>query len=287
MFGLKLLTKLVGVASAGVVALSASAHAADAPEKWLPTPSFDDRFMPLVSGWYIRGDIGYRKTNIGSVSTPMSQPSGTTSLDNALTGLGLAGPGIPSFAPQVLDVMFGTAADPNPAGSPWSIKNGPTFGLGAGYKYKWFRTDVTVDYATPSRIEGGTGIGNRFYSNKIDALTILGNLYLDLGEWGGFTPYIGAGVGASKVALRDVTYDAAMFPITLPGQQPAQWNFSWAAMGGVSYKITQNMLIDVGYRYLSLGDAVHGFKPPLDMVRLDFKNLTAHEVRIGLRYELD
>lgn len=277
----RLKLQLHGIAWACVIAMTAGAHAAD-PAEVLPAPTFEERFVPLVSGWYVRGDIGYRKTDIGSVSTPLSQPSGMSSLDSTLNGMN-----IPTFGPAVIGVILGSPGDPNPAGTPWSIKDGPTFGLGAGYKYKWFRTDVTADFATASRIEGGSGIANGFYSNKIDALTILANVYLDLGEWSGFTPYVGAGIGGSKLSVREFTYSPVMFPVAMPPQETSKWNFSWAVTGGVAFRFAPNLLLDIGYRYVKLGDAVHGFKPPLGMVRLDFKDLTAQEVRIGLRYELD
>ena len=49
-----------------------------------------------------------------------------------------------------------------------------------------------------------------------------------------------------------------------------------------SYDITHNGALDVGYRYLNLGDAVA--KDPDYDGRIKYKDIAAHEVRVGLRY---
>ena len=59
---------------------------------------------------------------------------------------------------------------------------------------------MTVDYGKRSEFSGNTATTLGFYSAQLDAFTILGNVYLDLGNWGGFTPYIGAGAGALVLA---------------------------------------------------------------------------------------
>ena len=53
---------------------------------------------------------------------------------------------------------------------------------------------------------------------------------------------------------------------------------SWAAMAGVSYQITPSIAIDLGYRYLSLGDAMGGTSRRPNRVTT-FKNLSANEFR--------
>ena len=68
----------------------------------------------------------------------------------------------------------------------------------------------------------------------------------------------------------------------------ANWNFSWAAMGGVSYQFSPNLLLDVGYRYLKLGERSSGTVPPTYTTRVTyFRDMSAQEIRIGLRWMLD
>jgi opacity protein-like surface antigen len=47
----------------------------------------------------------------------------------------------------------------------------------------------------------------------------------------------------------------------------------------VSYDLSPELKIDVSYRYTDLGSAVSGGSVPLDV-----DNLTANEIKIGLRY---
>ena len=108
----------------------------------------------------------------------------------------------------------------------------------------------------------------------------MGNAYADLGSWGGFTPYVGAGIGGANVIVRDYVSNPPQLRFTPTVQR---WNLAWAAMAGVSYDITYNMKIDVGYRHVNMGDAVGG---PADN-RLTVKKLTGDEIRIGLRYLID
>jgi opacity protein-like surface antigen len=48
---------------------------------------------------------------------------------------------------------------------------------------------------------------------------------------------------------------------------------------GVRYDLSPELKIDVGYRYTDLGSAISGGSVPLDV-----DDLTANEIKIGLRY---
>jgi opacity protein-like surface antigen len=38
----------------------------------------------------------------------------------------------------------------------------------------------------------------------------------------------------------------------------SRWNFAWALMAGLSFDVTQNLKLDLGYRYLDLGKVTSG-----------------------------
>jgi opacity protein-like surface antigen len=231
-------SRILIAAVAAAVVSTAPAGAADMPDSWMPDlkPS---PYAELVSGWYFRGDFGYRWNSFGSVDAPTAVTS--PSFDNA-----------------------------------WTI------GGGGGYKYHWFRTDVTVDYAQRADFRVNTTAPENFYSSRIDALTMLWNVYLDMGTWAGFTPYVGAGIGASY--LRTAQFTSQTWQGTRDGRN---WDLSWAVTGGVAFQISRNLLLDVNYRYLSLGDAVTETIPPPQTSRVTYRDLSAQEVRIGLRLLLD
>jgi opacity protein-like surface antigen len=160
---IKLRAAILGIL--GAIALTTVARAADMPSLPLPpAPDYDKspRFRELLSGWYLRGDFGYRWNKIGSIDAPST----------------------------VTDHTYG---------------NGLGLTLGWGFKYQWFRTDLTIDYGVPTTVRATTSaaVAQPQYSTKLSAITALANVYFDLGTWGGFTTYVGARAGASY--LRSVT----------------------------------------------------------------------------------
>jgi len=238
---------------AGIVAAFASvasAHAADPPGSWRPQPQPDGPppFRQLMSGWYLRGDIGYR-WNGGGVSTN------------------------------------------NVTSESYSTSYGGTVGF--GWKYQWFRADLTYDRSGPTRVNIVTTAPTNQpqFTSKISSEAVLANAYIDLGTWSNFTPYVGAGAGVAR--LKSVNYvdttDSPTSPnnatgVTSPGT--AQ-NFAWAAMAGVSYQLSTSWVIDVGYRYLSMGSVPSSEGAGTRTNAIVLKNLTTSEARIGFRYLFD
>jgi opacity protein-like surface antigen len=223
---------------------SAAAHAADPPRSWPVYERPAPRYVEMVSGWYVRGDFGYRFNEMQSVE---------------------GGRPVTSFNyPDSLGVT-----------------------AGGGYKYQWFRFDATVDYAprVTARATTTTAASQPQYTTKVDALSLLANFYIDMGTWYGFTPYVGAGAGVTYLRSRDYQDTQILVNQTTAG---GRTNFSWAAMAGVSYQIDARWLVDVGYRYLSMGDlptSTGSANNPLD--HTTWKRLSAQEIRIGLRFLLD
>jgi opacity protein-like surface antigen len=153
-------------------------------------------------------------------------------------------------------------------------------GIGAGYKGAWLRTDLTLDYSRFNYSATFTPSGDA--SAKVGVLTAMFNGYLDLGTWYGLTPYIGAGAGAAYLSTSD--YTSTVAPPFTTGLSHTQWNFTWALMSGVAFSVTPNLAVDVGYRYLALGDVSTASDATGAML---LKNLAAHEVRVGVRWNFD
>ena len=126
-----------------------------------------------------------------------------------------------------------------------------TGGLGVGIKRDWMRTDLTADYLSDMKYQGTVAAPNDVTA-KMSAWSVLLNGYLDLGTWYRVSPYIGAGVGAAHGAHRGFPERGGAAFHRRPSN--TQWNFAWAAMAGVGYAVSPNIVADVGYRYLNLGD---------------------------------
>ncbi len=230
------LIAFVTAIAAGMALAAPAAQAADYPSFGYNAPQ-PPRVQEFVSGWYLRGDIGWRRdTKIGDITSNFPLP------------------------------------DMN------DISDVATIGGGGGYKQQWFRADVTLDYAGKADYDGN--LGGAHFTGKIESFTALANIYLDLGTWAGFTPYIGAGAGA--VVFRAYDFRPPLGIVSL--DYPTQTEFAWAYMAGASYAIAPRWLVDFSYRRLNYGDMT--FNPKLQNA-LSLKDLSANEFRIGVRYNLD
>jgi outer membrane immunogenic protein len=87
-----------------------------------------------------------------------------------------------------------------------------------------------------------------FIQNRAEVLTLFGNAFLDIPLGWAFTPYVGAGVGLAWVDYRT----------TVPGPEFAQFdddrtNFAWNVGAGAAFALTENILLDVNYRFVDAG----------------------------------
>ncbi len=174
--------------------------------------------------------------------------------------------------------------------------SGMLAGVGIGYAFNdWFRMDVTgeyrgkTDFSALDRYQDSDGswFTNDYSAKKSEWLFLL-NAYLDLGTWKGLTPYVGAGIGASRNRItnfRDV--NVRNDSVWLAGSA-SKWNLAWALHGGVGYEVTDQLTLDLAYRYVDLGDARTGMSYAFDGSGSDtpvtFKSLTSHDIMLGLRW---
>ncbi|MFC0244092.1 outer membrane protein [Falsochrobactrum ovis] len=218
---------------------------------------------PAVSGWYIRGDLGY--------SWSKFKKADYATIDNCV-GCG----GSRTFGSNTLH---------------GDLKGSFLLGGGVGYQVTdYFRTDLTLDYMTRSKFEGNTFGAN--CNGNIDcaseerghysALSILANVYVDLGNFSGVTPYVGAGIGGTRVKwadLKDVRYGGTQEGAT-------NWRFTYALMAGATVDLTHNLKLDAGYRYRHVngGKMFEGNRWIGDGYD---KGMHIHDVRVGMRYLFD
>jgi opacity protein-like surface antigen len=250
------------VAFAAVAAWSTTAaRAADMPQLLPPV------HMPIeesFAGWYLRGDIGMSNQRVGSL----------------------------------FNVLYDTAQSVTTVHK--EFDSAPLFGIGIGYQYnKWLRFDVTGEYRGKANFHGldivqsGTTTTNEYRASKSEWLA-LANVYVDLGTWYSFTPFVGAGVGASYNTISsflDVCTTCAGGGVAT-GATESKWNFAWALHAGVSYRVTPGMSIEFAYRYVSLGDALSGdlitFQGTNAVTNpMEFRNITSHDFKFGVRWMLE
>lgn len=178
------------------------------------------------------------------------------------------------------------------------LKSGFVIGGGVGYQINdHFRTDLTLDYMFKSNFRGGTtGLCGGVVCHSTDrsgmsALSLLANAYVDIGHYGIFTPYVGAGIGGSYVKWNKLNNTICDDPAN-PGCTTTEhggkksWRFTYALMAGASVDLTCNLKADVGYRFRHITKgAMFGYAsnggPGYD------KGFYSHEARAGLRYSFN
>ena len=111
-------------------------------------------------------------------------------------------------------------------------------------------------------IEGNVGIK-----------TLLANVYWDLGNYNGFTPYVGAGLGMAWVNTE--------ISLSLSGYGSASADntetVAAAQIGiGCSYAFNETFAVDLGYRCLAVGDG--------KVEVFEATNNVAHQIMLGLRF---
>ena len=243
----------------GAIGLTMPAVAAMAAD--VPPPPYYPPPPPVESNWYLRFDAGFKffgtpAASIFAPNTGYLVPGDGEFIDEVLYPGGLVGFGLGYDGPGAL--RFDVTADYE-----WTDFFGRLLCIGCAVP-----TDYSLEYA------------------HIRAWTFLLNAYWDLQTRGIITPYVGAGVGASRLTTSNVYFQN---PDGTNGvwQGASRWNFSWALMAGLSVEVTDRIEFDAGYRFIRLGTAVANAPLPLDPdAQILYENIRAHEVRFGIRVGL-
>ncbi|MBO0903993.1 outer membrane protein [Jiella sonneratiae] len=213
------------LAASAVVAAGGTSFAADLDPIYAPIYQDVPEVQPVEigTGWYLRGDVGYQFKSDIDTSYSATTPAGSVSGD--YDGLSL------------------------PASA--------EFSGGIGYKFNEFlRTDATVGYWKSHVDNVSFGAADASLDSKAEAYELMANAYVDLGTYAGFTPYLGAGAGAVHVSYEtgcrylstscDANFDE------LKTDEGSDWRFAYSLMAGVSYDVSKNLKLDVGYRFMDV-----------------------------------
>jgi opacity protein-like surface antigen len=115
-------------------------------------------------------------------------------------------------------------------------------------------------------------------------------MYIDLGTWYCVTPYVGGGVGFATIDVIGLTDINTPNGGVAFAKDSSQTNFAWAVYGGLSYKVTPGLTIDLSYRYTDLGDAQSGTRTAYDLSStarvVEINDITSNEVMLGVRWAL-
>jgi opacity protein-like surface antigen len=178
-------------------------------------------------------------------------------------------------------------------------------GIGCGSGSRGIRAEVMLGYHGSKSISGKPGdfrifenvttvtgptttlmdnVGDPLHTT-LKSYTMMLNAYKDLGNFGGITPYVGAGIGLAYNRIGETTFtETTTRHNTILGHDDLA--FAWSLMAGVGYQLSDRAVLDVGYRYLDLGkatsdsvDNTRAYNP-----RIRFDDLASHEIKVGIRY---
>jgi opacity protein-like surface antigen len=272
------------IAAGAASLLSSAAFAADMPSIMPPPPvSYAPPPQQDFGGWYLRGDIGFSNQRVDNIrkSDPLAY-SQISSLQETNT-----------------------------------FDTGGIFDVGVGYRFNnWFRTDVTAQYRGTSNYKGtdvfnasAFGVaynGQDNYSASKSELLFLVNAYADLGTWWCITPFVGAGVGTSRVTISGFSDNGVNNLQQAPGgvfaggppvasaataASGSQWNFAWALHAGLAYQISPNVTLELAYSYVDLGAGTTGVISDFTGFQaghvFKFNNITSNDVKLGVRWNFD
>jgi opacity protein-like surface antigen len=253
------------LAAAGAVTFTvAAAQAADLGVPFVPAP------VQEFSGWYLRGNLGMTNQQVKSLS---------------LVPLPAA------FAGDTITTPF------------LSFDSSPLFGFGVGYQLdKWLRFDGTAEYRSSAHFHGqqvdqfvGGILPDDYTASKKEWL-FLANVYVDLGTWWYVTPFVGAGIGASRNTISNfmdfgASGDGGIRLSTTYFDDYSKWNFAWALYAGLSYQVTPAFNVELTYRYVNLGSAQTGTPHAFDGTVIPtspfvFHDITSNDLMFGMRWML-
>jgi len=152
----------------------------------------------------------------------------------------------------------------------------------------WIATDHDVEYDSGYALEGAIGVKNDMFRGEIaigyqaqdvdkifdtktdivdvSILSFMANGYADFKMDAGITPYLmgGLGVATVDVSVSSVSVDSTPF--------------AWQLGAGVGVPATDNITVDLGYRYFATADV------DIDSAVYDKISFSTSKVMLGMRY---
>jgi opacity protein-like surface antigen len=265
------------LAGAAAFVMIPGAFAADLAPLAPPLPRMQAPVEDFASGWYLRGDVGVGSQQIDKFDFNQTNP-------------GFIWPASWRIDQKALnDTAF--------------------IGFGVGYQWNnWLRVDVTGEYRAASRVKA-VGSYTEFcpggrcfdvYDANHQASVFLANVYADLGTWWCLTPFVGVGVGGARhdiTALHDLgVISNGTVGFGLADKDNASWTLAWAVHAGLAYNVSNNLKLEIAYRYLNMGS------PDSAIVNCSaagcgnaggaqafytLTDTTSHDIKVGVRWLLN
>ncbi|MBQ3696222.1 MAG: porin family protein [Alphaproteobacteria bacterium] len=144
-------------------------------------------------------------------------------------------------------------------------KESAVFALGAGYHMNQFlKSDITVGMRAWGKLK------KQGHSADVWTIPALANLYMTM-PYKKIEPYIMGGIGMAW----------NMVDNTHLTKGDDKMSFAWTAGAGIGYRLSHCWGLDLGYRYVDLGEGRSKFKDGSGRIKKDVKS---HDVILSARY---
>ena len=157
------------------------------------------------------------------------------------------------------------------------LDKGFLYSAGFGYDFGDFRAEInyrkdSFDLNKYSSTVGGTTTAATSVKGDFDASTIGVNIFYDFNNSSQFTPYIGAGIGSTKIDVENNVINGTS--VANADETKTSYNLKL----GVSYEVAKSSELYLEGTYLSLSDV------ELNSARID--DIKTYAVMAGLRFSL-
>lgn len=178
--------------------------------------------------------------------------------------------------------------------------------LGIGYVASpALRIDATAEIRPKFSFEGHSNYFRRHprtVSADASALSAMLSAYADLAglglpRFGPFTPFVGGGIGLSRIDIDDMRLHFPITVVTIPGGD--RTNFAWMLTAGLSTSIGERTTLDLAWRYTDFGAVETGRGTGRTVCRNEGcgrassypvpetrARLATHGLRLSIRYSL-
>lgn len=289
--------KALTLASAMMLATAGAGLAADLlpPPPPAPEPVIEAEF----SGWYIRGDVGVGINTIGTLKSTFNDATYDPVFNGVRTDRKSIGDS--AFVRAGVGYQFNNWLRADVTGE---YRTSAAINSTESYtNIHYPLTPGVPDSATFGNVQGSCGlVPNQTntiasgaqarcydqYTSSVRSIVALANGYVDLGTWYNLTPYVGAGVGIANHRWSSIIDSAGNNTGFGTSNEKSKNTLAWALMTGLSYAVTPNLKLEMGYRYLNMGSIKSN---PIVCTNLNgchyevqSLKLASHDLHIGMRW---
>ena len=147
-------------------------------------------------------------------------------------------------------------------------KEAAVFALGGGYHLnRYLKSDLTVGMRAWGKVK------KEGHKSDVWSVPALMNIYASM-PYGHVEPYVMGGLGAA--------WNKSDSTRLTKGDD--KLSFAWTLGAGIGYRLSRCWSLDLGYRYVDLGEARSKFKADSGRVGRIKKDVTSHDSLLSARY---